>query len=86
MTRKEIQEITIRALEKQIEAHGSDYIYVESPLHGGRTNWTLGEALEAARKDTELEDSFGINPVSDIEAFINYCDERGMDWRDTLEA
>ncbi len=86
MTRKEIQEITIRAIEKHIAEHGPDDIYVETPLHGHRNRWTFQEALDAAKADTELPDSCGINPVSDIEAFINYCDERGMDWRDTLEA
>ena len=76
MTRKEVQEITVKAIEKEIEKNGPETIYAETPLHGHRNRWTFAEALEAAKNDTELPDSCGINPVSDMEVFINYCGER----------
>lgn len=82
MERKEIQELTIKAIEKHIAESGPEDIYVETPLHGHRNSWTFAEALEAAKNDTELPDSCGINPVSDMELFIKYCDERGREWKE----
>lgn len=85
MTRQEIQEITVKSLKKEIEKHGPDHTFLETPKFGGRCRWTLAEALAAAEGDTDLEYSDGVNPVTDVEHFIDYCNERGMDWREYLE-
>lgn len=82
MNRKEVQKLTVDSLKREISKHGPDHTYVESPLHGGRSRWTLGEALAAAEKDEELPESYGINPVTDVEVFIGYCGERGIDWKE----
>lgn len=87
MERKEIKKLAIETLKKEIAKYGEDRTYVDvvSPLVHGRTRWTLKDALEAAERDTGLPEMLGINPVSDFEAFINYCAERGTDWRDYIE-
>ena len=86
MDRREIQQITVQFLEKEIEKFGSGHVFIETPKFGGRCRWTLGEALAAAKSDSDLEDSDGINPVDDVETFVKYCEERGQDWRDYFSA
>ncbi len=84
MERTEIQKLTIELLKKEIEKNGPDSTFIEAPLKCNRTpRWTLAEALTAAERDECLPEC-DINPVSDFEAFIKYCDERGTDWRDYL--
>ena len=56
MTRDEAKEIALKAIEKEIELHGEDYIYMLAPQKG-KNSWTLREAKESIIEDKELENS-----------------------------
>lgn len=56
MTRDEAKEIALKAIEKEIELHGEDYIYMLAPQKG-KNSWTLREAKESILEDKELENS-----------------------------
>jgi hypothetical protein len=56
MTRDEAKEIALKAIEKEIELHGEDYIYILAPQKG-KNSWTLREAKESILEDKELENS-----------------------------
>jgi len=64
MTREEAKQIALNAVNKEIELHGEDYIYIASPQKGKNT-WTLKEAKESIIKDTTLENS-GTNLIDGI--------------------
>lgn len=56
MTRDEAKEIALKAIEKEIELHGEDYIYMLAPQKG-KNSWTLREAKESIIEDKKLENS-----------------------------
>lgn len=56
MTRDEAKEIALKAIKKEIELHGEDYIYMLAPQKG-KNSWTLREAKESIIEDKELENS-----------------------------
>ena len=56
MTRNEAKQIALNAINKEIELHGEDYIYMLAPQRG-KNSWTLREAKESILEDKELENS-----------------------------
>ena len=54
MTRGEAKQIALDAINKEIELHGEDYVYMMSPQKG-KNSWTLREAKESILEDKELE-------------------------------
>ena len=56
MTRNEAKQIALDAINKEIELHGEDYIYMLAPQRG-KNSWTLREAKESILEDKELENS-----------------------------
>lgn len=84
MTRKEIQDITIRSLKREIEKNGPDATFLEIPKLSGCCRWSLADALTAAESDECLEGSES-NPVTDMEHFLAYLEERGESWTEVLD-
>ena len=56
MTRNEAKQIALNAINKEIELHGEDYIYMLAPQRG-KNSWTLREAKESILEDKKLENS-----------------------------
>lgn len=56
MTRNEAKHIALNAINKEIELHGEDYIYMLAPQRG-KNSWTLREAKESILEDKKLENS-----------------------------
>ena len=56
MTRDEAKQIALNAINKEIELHGEDYVYMMAP-QPGKNSWTLREARESILKDKELKNS-----------------------------
>ena len=52
MTRDEAKQIALDAINKEIELHGEDYIYMLAPQKG-KNSWTLREAKESILEDKE---------------------------------
>lgn len=64
MTRDEAKQIALDAINKEIELHGEDYVYMMSPQIG-KNSWTLREAKESILEDKKLENS-GSNLIDGI--------------------
>jgi hypothetical protein len=56
MTRNEAKEIALNAINKEIELHGEEHIYMLAPQRG-KNSWTLREAKESILEDKELKNS-----------------------------
>lgn len=67
MDREEAKKIALDAINKEIEKHGEDYVYLMSPQRGKNT-WTLKEAKESIINDTTLENS----KYNIIDGIINF--------------
>lgn len=67
MDREEAKKIALDAINKEIEKHGEDYVYLMSPQRGKNT-WTLKEAKESIINDTTLENS----KYNIIDSIINF--------------
>lgn len=66
--------IALDAINKEIELHGEDYVYMMSPQKG-KNSWTLREAKESILEDKELENS-GSNLVDGILNLDKYMKEQ----------
>ena len=56
MTRDEAKQIALKAIEKEIELHGENYIYLAAPQQG-KNSWTLREAKESILENKKIENS-----------------------------
>ena len=56
MDREKAKKIALDAINKEIETHGQDYVFLMAPQLGKNT-WTLKEARESIINDTTLENS-----------------------------
>ena len=74
MTRDEAKQIALDAINKEIELHGEDYIYMLAPQKG-KNSWTLREAKESILEDKELENS-GSNLIDGILNLDKYMKEQ----------
>ena len=74
MTRDEAKHIALDAINKEIELHGEDYIYLAAP-QTGKNSWTLREARESILEDKELENS-GSNLIDGILNLDKYMKEQ----------
>jgi len=74
MTRNEAKQIALNAINKEIELHGEDYIYMLAPQRG-KNSWTLWEAKESILEDKELENS-GLNLIDGILNLDKYMKEQ----------
>ena len=74
MTRDEAKKIALNAINKEIELHGEDYVYMMTP-QPGKNSWTLREAKESILEDKELEIS-GSNLIDGILNLDKYMKEQ----------
>ena len=74
MTRDEAKQIALNAINKEIELHGEDYVYMMAPQQG-KNSWTLREARESILEDKELENS-GSNLIDGILNLDKYMKEQ----------
>lgn len=70
MTRDEAKQIALDAINKEIELHGEDYVYLTAPQIG-KNSWTLKEAKKAIMEDENLENS-NSNLIDGIINLDNY--------------
>lgn len=74
MTRDEAKQIALDAINKEIELHGEDYVYMMA-TQPGKNSWTLREARESILEDKELENS-GSNLIDGILNLDKYMKEQ----------
>ena len=81
LTREEAKEYYLRMLNREIEEHGEDFIYVAAPQIG-KNSWTLGEFKKAIENDIPLENYNG-DPVDELLDYDKYLMDHSKDIKDS---
>ena len=78
MTRDEAKKIALDSINKEIELHGEDDIFMMSPMRG-KNSWTLREAKESIMDDKCLENT-DCNLIDDTLKFYKWKKELDKVW------
>jgi hypothetical protein len=81
LTREEAKEYYLKMLNKEIEEHGEDFIFVRATKIGKNT-WTVGEFKKAIENNINPEE-YGTNPIDDLLRYDEYLREHGRDIKDS---
>ena len=81
LTREEAKEYYLKMLNKEIEEHGEDFIFVRATKIGKNT-WTVGEFKKAIENNINPEE-YSTNPIDDLLRYDEYLREHGRDIKDS---
>jgi hypothetical protein len=81
LTREEAKEYYLKLLNKEIEEHGEDFIFV-SATKIGKNTWTVGEFKKAIENNINPEE-YSTNPIDDLLRYDEYLREHGRDIKDS---
>lgn len=81
LTREEAKEYYLKMLNKEIEEHGEDFIFVRA-TKTGKNKWTVGE-FKTAIENNVNPDEYGHDPIDELLRYDEYLIEHGRDIKDS---
>lgn len=81
LTRKEAQKYVIADINREIEEHGEDYIFLECPQRG-KNQWNLAEIKYAIENDMPMENYGGKNLIDELLVYEEYLNGFGKSIKD----